>query len=149
MKNEETQKEEKRLSTAMHLEVCQLQEKADALKKEIGIIKNTFMNDYPLENIKMEINVRKVCKVLNEKFNNELLIGGGDELSSDECLFKYDSEFVEGDNSIAFFNGDIYHIIHSSGDNANSFKETYDVAVKNLKEQLVGNSELLAVLKNF
>jgi hypothetical protein len=148
MNNEEKQIEIKRLKTIIDLEVKRLNEKAEAIKNEISFIDYIDSGGHPIENIVMEMNVRKVTRVLNEKLNNETLITGGEEPLSEAYLFEYDSDEVEGDCSITFTDGKQHYTIHSIDDVSNTFKEVYDITVKKLKEQLAGNN-WLNKFKNF
>ena len=107
------------------------------LKTDANHIKSMRNGGHPFEGMGVTLHINQVIRTLNEKFNHNSLYLGHRPYHIDEQLF-----YLNNNYNIEFFDGYSAIELHTNIDACDSFKATYDIAVKKLKAH-VEESEFL------
>lgn len=114
----------------LKIELELLQAKRKQLKEECDYIKSTFEGGISNDIMICEALIIKVVRVLNEKFNHNILYLDQCEFANEELLFEYDC------GTITYFDGEFTVELFSTTESADSFKYIYDSSVATLKEHI-------------
>ena len=126
------------MSDIIEKELEAIKGKRKELKIEAKYIKQMLAGGHHYDTIVPETNVRKLVRILNEKFNHRMLECGEAEFQGDDYLFTQDDEY-----QIVFDSPDSGKVvIHSLGAPADTFVAMYNYSIKKLNESLKSEEDI-------